>query len=392
MKKALIFIIVLAITIYGLIYVLKNNNDQSVKVLSPKTGDVVVIGSIQKIEWETKNIPESYKISVSIRRIPPPPLQEEGQEFDPIIFINLPNTGSHEWTVSNMYPEGNYILDITSYASIPITNPISGESEQFIIKKANVIGGDRDSEGCLISAGYAFSKDVGACIRAFDMTPDIMKAAKMAVNYIGRSYALTVVSFNSYEEFGSYDIMFERGEERVKQTVYIKNNKVQSVSASLECHDSPKYFVIEKSLTDSVGSDILIKYKTNLNQIMPCVYKVENEDFELKNVSAEYFLAFTDNFLLLDSGTAPPPRELIVYDLNSRKKVFTDLYRGPVTQIGDNITYLSVTSEKVTTKNCPSLSEYTADGLGAVIMSKITVNLSTLTKKDLGQKECFSTQ
>lgn len=86
-----------------------------------------------------------------------------------------------------------------------------------------VVGGDRDNNGCLLPAGYAWNEEVGACIRGFEMTPDIMKAAKIAVNKIGREYALTVVSFNSYEEIGSYDITFERGLERRKETVYIKN-------------------------------------------------------------------------------------------------------------------------------------------------------------------------
>jgi membrane-bound inhibitor of C-type lysozyme len=56
-------------------------------------------------------------------------LQAEGQEFDPIIFTNLENTGSKEWTISDMYPEGNYIIEINTYKSLPITNPISDESD-----------------------------------------------------------------------------------------------------------------------------------------------------------------------------------------------------------------------------------------------------------------------
>lgn len=90
----------------------------------------------------------------------------------------------------------------------------------------SVIGGDRDSHGCLGPAGYAWSEDVGACIRSFELTPDIMRAAKIAVDNVGREYALTVVSFNSYEEVGSYDITFEHGVDRQKETVVIKNWQV----------------------------------------------------------------------------------------------------------------------------------------------------------------------
>lgn len=89
-----------------------------------------------------------------------------------------------------------------------------------------VIGGERDAQGCLTAAGYAFDEAVGACIRAFELTPDIMRAAQMAVDAVGRGYALTVVSFNSYEERGAYDIMLERGTERTRQTVYIRGGQV----------------------------------------------------------------------------------------------------------------------------------------------------------------------
>lgn len=88
------------------------------------------------------------------------------------------------------------------------------------------VGGNRDKRGCLTPAGYAFDDEVGACIRAFEMTSDIKRAARLAVENVGASYALTVASFNSYEKVGSYDITLERGLEREKVTVYIKDWKI----------------------------------------------------------------------------------------------------------------------------------------------------------------------
>lgn len=107
----------------------------------------------------------------------------------------------------------------------------------FVVYKNNIapstiVGSDRDEHGCLIAAGYAFDDGVGACIRALEFTADIKRAAQMAVEKIGRSYALTVVSFNSYEEIGSYDITLERGLEHKKITVYIKSWKIVPESQS----------------------------------------------------------------------------------------------------------------------------------------------------------------
>jgi len=90
------------------------------------------------------------------------------------------------------------------------------------------IGGERDEHGCLGPAGYSFDEEVGACTRAWEFTPDIREAARMAVEHAGEGYALTVVSFNSYEEQGAYDIMLERGLERTPETVYIRDGVVVS--------------------------------------------------------------------------------------------------------------------------------------------------------------------
>ena len=166
----------------------------------------------------------------------------------------------------------------------------------------------------------------------------------------------------------------------------------QLTTSGLECHNSVKYFAIQKSLSDSVGSDILIKYKISPSDKFPCTYTVASEDFEIKNVLAEYFLTFTDNFLVLDKGTAPEPRGLVVYDLNSRKIVFTDSYAKPVTVVGDSITYFSKTDIKPTLLNCPDLNNYTSNDLGAILMSKVTVDLSLLNKKDIGEMKCIATQ
>ena len=94
------------------------------------------------------------------------------------------------------------------------------------VDKGSQVGGERDEHGCLVAAGYSYSDEVVACLREFDMTPDIKEAARLAVASVGAGYALTVVSFNSYEEAGAYDITLERGEERVSETVYIRGGVV----------------------------------------------------------------------------------------------------------------------------------------------------------------------
>ena len=160
------------IIVGGGLYIWKTH-DQSpttpeIAITSPQTGDDWMIGSTHAITWATKNIPAENKISITIRRVPPPPLQTEGQEFDPILFTNLANTGTVDWTIADQYPTGTYVLGISSYKSIPVTNPISAESAPFQITHEPLIGGDKDAHGCLIAAGYSWCESKNKCLRVWE--------------------------------------------------------------------------------------------------------------------------------------------------------------------------------------------------------------------------------
>jgi len=161
--------------------------------------------------------------------------------------------------------------------------------------------------------------------------------------------------------------------------------------SEVNCVENSKYFMISKK-SDQITSDFLVKYKTNSGQKISCSYNAEKTDFEIKGLEATYFLALTDNFLIFDRGTAPPPRILIIYDLNSRKEVYIDKYSDPIDVSNEVITYWSPTDEKPTNKNCSKLQEYLSYGLGAEIEAYVSLDLSNLAKKELGERRCSATQ
>ncbi len=178
---------------------------------------------------------------------------------------------------------------------------------------------------------------------------------------------------------------------------------LEAPTSSLICHESQRYFVIEENHTGDVGSDHLIKYKNTPNQHFDCEYIVEkgetgpsewttSDDFEIKNEGAEYFLALEGDFLILDSGTGPQPRGLIIYDLKERTKIFSDRYSRPISVSNNTIDYWAETQEKVTKENCLELATYEAQGLGAAIEAHVILNLSTFNKHELGDKRCASRQ
>ena len=126
-------VVAIVVIVGGGIYVWQKTEQAeaspSITLLSPNGGETWAIGSTHTIKWTSQNIPPTDKISFHIRRVPPPPLPETGQEFDPVIFIELENTGSVDWTISDMYPAGNYIIEVNKYPSIPITKVVSDEND-----------------------------------------------------------------------------------------------------------------------------------------------------------------------------------------------------------------------------------------------------------------------
>jgi hypothetical protein len=98
MKKLLpIIIIILLIVFVGLF--LQNKDSPSLTLIFPNGGEVLEEGSTYTIKWDSKNIPADSKVSMSLRRVIS---ATEEQEF-PLDLFDLYNTGSVEWTVSNMY-------------------------------------------------------------------------------------------------------------------------------------------------------------------------------------------------------------------------------------------------------------------------------------------------
>lgn len=163
-------------------------------------------------------------------------------------------------------------------------------------------------------------------------------------------------------------------------------------SDGVVCHNSPQYFIITRAVDGSVGSDTLVKYKVTADAQFPCRYVVAQEDFEIKNGSAEYFLAITNHFLIFDSGTAPDPRVMIVYDLSKRAKIYTDKYSKPTLTKDSLVSYWTPTDKKVTITNCPKMNEYISGGLGVGIDAYVTLDMNTLIKKESGEYRCTPRQ
>ena len=105
-----------------------------------------------------------------------------------------------------------------------------------------------------------------------------------------------------------------------------------------------------------------------------------------------FYLGTTQHYLLLDTGTAPPPRILSVLDLSVGTTTYTGQYNTP-TAIGEGIfTFWQPTATPPTAANCPDLSTWHSQGLGAGLERHVTLNLATLEVTDLGEVRCSARQ
>lgn len=140
------------------------------------------------------------------------------------------------------------------------------------------------------------------------------------------------------------------------------------------CHASGDYVVVERE-TGAVGRDFLIKSRHVPHAIPACVYAAAAQDFEIRNETAEYFLALQGRYLILDSGTAPEPRGLIVWDLRQRRQVFAGRYASPYTIKPGHMEYW-LESAVATDRNCPARQAWAALGLGAALETRVRLRFA----------------
>lgn len=223
--------------------------------------------------------------------------------------------------------------------------------------------------------------------------------------YIGIQYART------QQVVESVPVYSQNGLGKIKS-----HNDIPSLDGSV-CYQNEKYFVVTKVHTDTVGSDIIVKEKENPDQIIPCMSTTTENDFVVGRMGstklntqeteaetkarqealggdedADYFLTLTSHFLILDRGTAPDPRTLVVYDLTTNKKVYIDSYAKPFAVNGSIVTYWSPLEGDVTTENCSDKSTFTLQGLSAVREGYVSLDLATLMKKSTGETRCVASQ
>ena len=95
------------------------------------------------------------------------------------------------------------------------------------------------------------------------------------------------------------------------------------------CYMSARYIVVERHREEAVGSDFFIRPR----ETGQCDADSLQGDYVLRDEWAAYFSALQGDVLLLDSGTGPDLRTLILLDLAARQRLaelsYVELIPGP---------------------------------------------------------------
>jgi hypothetical protein len=179
--------------------------------------------------------------------------------------------------------------------------------------------------------------------------------------------------------------------QHVKGDTLIDKQMVIADSTHIDCYESAKYLIVGKEVQGKLGTDLLIKYKSNPREKLLCDYVPGNEDFEIKNEWAEYFAGLKNDLLILDSTTGPGPSGLTIWDLAKRKKVYEGSWSDPEESKDDLLVYWMETGEATDT-NCPELEYLKSQGLEAAIETRVMLNLSDFRITKTPQTRCSPRQ
>lgn len=167
----------------------------------------------------------------------------------------------------------------------------------------------------------------------------------------------------------------------------------ESEPSGISCYETDTHIVVVRDKVEAVGQDMLIKKKAAPQDALPCAYTPQAGDIELSGPdAADYFLAAEGEFLLIDSGTAPPPRGLTVLNMNTGDVLYTDQYNRPLDVADGSVTYWQPVDTVPTAQNCPDLAQLQSNGLGAGIERHVSLSLDGMELTDLGEERCSARQ
>jgi hypothetical protein len=153
------------------------------------------------------------------------------------------------------------------------------------------------------------------------------------------------------------------------------------------CLVNGDYLVQAKNTLNLASTTILVKYKKSPGEKLLCEYRVGPNDYVIQD-EAIYLMGLVGRYVVVDRGTGPSGRDLILYDALYRRRAYIDGYSRPISVSEEGIIYWQPTTEKATKANCPEFDLLKSYGGTVVIERHVRLNPVDLSLTDLGEKRC----
>lgn len=152
-------------------------------------------------------------------------------------------------------------------------------------------------------------------------------------------------------------------------------------------------FIIRTVSSEDVGENISI-YKRGETNVATNGCKAKSPLlFTIKNPDANYFLGLSGDFLFIDSGTGADSRGLEIYNLKSRKSVFTAEYHDSIKLVTSaDLRFDKVSAKSGAIKSCKQAAKIKRDGMSIGWVQDTELNLLTLKSKPVGALRCVALQ
>lgn len=142
-------------------------------------------------------------------------------------------------------------------------------------------------------------------------------------------------------------------------------------SADSKCLRYKTITVITQKDEDAPGDHVLIKSGDDAT----CSWD-SAAGWETDSGEASYFLGKWKNLIFIDRGTGTDGRDVLIFDLDSKRQVFTASYSNPMEIIRKKLTYWQGANTIATKDNCDEFEEAEKSALTPQIQKLMSVDLT----------------
>lgn len=181
-------------------------------------------------------------------------------------------------------------------------------------------------------------------------------------------------------------------EEEAKLTKGAETARFQKSAENGNCWVFIKY-VVKTLASEAVGDDIEVFRRVQSNSVADSCENTGAPYYTIKNADANYFAGLSGEYLLVDNGTGTDGRGLEVFNLQSKKSIYsTEYYDELEIQQGRFVIYHKFSETKGALKNCRQAAQWKKDGFGIGWGRQSKLDLQTLKETPLGAIRCRAFQ